>query len=96
MYYIFIVIYWPTNAAYVHILHIPGVSKGCCLEVCKYLEAFKKHSFGTPGMRKMPCSKEQKLFTSIGFSRLRPSFRGRCIDSGRYAVPDRKEWGVRG
>ena len=28
---------------------IPGVSKGCCLEVVKYLRASKKHSFVTPG-----------------------------------------------
>ena len=27
----------------------PGVSKGCCLEVFKYLRVSKKHSFVTPG-----------------------------------------------
>ena len=26
----------------------PGVSKGCCLQVFKYLKASKKHSFETP------------------------------------------------
>ena len=29
--------------------YIPGVSKGCCLEVFKYLRVSKKHSFLTPG-----------------------------------------------
>ena len=28
---------------------VPGVSKGFCLEVFKYLKASKKHSFVTPG-----------------------------------------------
>ena len=28
---------------------MPGGSKGCCLEVFKYLRASKKHSFVTPG-----------------------------------------------
>ena len=28
----------------------PGLSKGCCLEVFKYLRASKKHSFVTPGI----------------------------------------------
>ena len=28
---------------------IPGVSKGCCLEVFEYLRASKKHFFVTPG-----------------------------------------------
>ena len=27
-----------------------GVSKGCCLEVFKYLRVSKKHSFVTPGL----------------------------------------------
>ena len=30
----------------------PGVSKGCYLEVFKYLRASKKHSFVTPGIRR--------------------------------------------
>ena len=30
-------------------IQVPGVSKGCCMEVFKYLRASKKHSFVTPG-----------------------------------------------
>ena len=30
--------------------YVPGVSKGCFLEVFKYLGASKKHSFVTPGI----------------------------------------------
>ena len=30
-------------------IYHPGVSKGCCLEVFKYIRASKKHSFVTPG-----------------------------------------------
>ena len=41
-------------------IYVPGVSRGCFLEVFKYLSASKKHSFETPG-----CLLLKHLFASV-------------------------------